>query len=150
MAFKALPKPSRHFGRTGSNDITVGVFKPNNNTVFSLPRAVLREAGLSDIPGSTFDLLVGEGDDAGTIAIIAGPRFRAVKVGSGDAPVRVTIGTTMLAASPISSCACKYEIGRKQIIVTLPAGFTFRKFTEKEAAGHAERATPALAYGAAA
>jgi hypothetical protein len=137
MAFTALPPGKRGGSKPVTNEVYVGVFAGAGKTLhtsISIPRAVYREAGLPDYPGATFDILIGEGADRGSVALIAGSRFRAQKVGSSDTPHRMTVGSALLSGASMKSTAVRYEAGRKQLIVHMPAGFVWRDTTSDETA----------------
>lgn len=129
MAFKALPEGRRGLGKSPTNTLMVGSFKNTGNTFhtsFSIPRALLREAGLPDYPGAKFDILIGEGADRGSVAIIAGPRFSATKVGTGVNINRVAVGSSLLSGAVMKSTPAEYEVGDKQLIIHMPPGFVWR------------------------
>lgn len=124
MAF--VPLPARQSpGRRNSNEITVRATKLANRTLatVSIPRSILREAGLSDIPGDKIDVLIGSGPDAGAIAIIAGSRYSLVKFGNR----RVQFTSSLLLSEALRATTCTYEVGRKQLIIELPLGAALRE-----------------------
>lgn len=124
MAF--VPLPARQSpGRRFSNEITVRATKLAKNTLttLSIPRSILREAGLSDIPGDKIDVLIGSGPDAGAIAIIAGSRYSLVKCGNR----RVQFTSSLLLSEALRATTCTYEVGRKQLIIELPLGAALRE-----------------------
>lgn len=139
MAFVALPEVKR--GASRRNEVSVATFKNAGNTcttTISIPRALYREAGLPDFPGATFDIMVGSGPDRGSVAVIAGPRFKARKVGGGPDCHRLILATSLLSGAARSSTAVEFEVGRKQIIVHFPADFEWRDVAQT-AAVEAER-----------
>jgi hypothetical protein len=123
MAFRALPSRNSGGRRPPLSTPVIAIYK--NQTQVSLPRALLREAGLSDLPGAKVDVLIGEGSDAGHIAIIEGPRFTLAKVGSAAVP-HTLVCRFALGAGKYKSRPVAFEVGRKQLILTLPADFPLR------------------------
>jgi hypothetical protein len=122
MAFRDLPRPAQF--RTANPHLTVGAFKSAGKypqTVISIPREMLRAAGISDIPGDKLDVLVGEGDDAGKLALIPGSRSTLGRVGNGKN--RVCIAVSGLARALRPSAPCAVQVGVRQLVFTLPAGF---------------------------
>lgn len=124
MAFAPL-QPRKPHARRNSNEITVRATKLAKKTLtaVSIPRSVLREAGLSDIPGDKIDVLIGTGSDAGAIAIIAGSRYSLVKSGNH----RVQFTSSLLLSEAPRATTCTYEVGRKQLIIELPLGAALRE-----------------------
>lgn len=124
MAFVQLP-PGKTAGRPKENKITLRASTLRNRTMttLSIPRSVLREAGLSDIPGDKIDVLIGTGSDAGAIAIIAGSRYSLVKSGNH----RVQFTGSLLLSEALRATTCTYEVGRKQLIIELPLGAALRE-----------------------
>jgi hypothetical protein len=126
MSFRKHQPPRGGFG-TGRETLsipTVAVFRGGKQTQLSIPRAMLREAGLPDFPGARFDLFVGEGEDAGRIAIVKGTSLKAGKVGNGDTPTSVcirtsSIGKAMFSARPVIGVTADGG----ELVLTLPADF---------------------------
>lgn len=150
MAFQALPKTVRGFrGPAPSNIPTIAIFD-DYQTKMSVPRGLLREAGLPDIPGAKFDVLVGTGPDAGTIALIAGSSSTGTKLGTSANPTRLAIRISNLhqKGRRFKSQPMTFEIGRRQIIFALPFDFPQAPVVEAEKPDLIGR--PSLSLGAAA
>lgn len=117
MAF-VQPPPGKRAGRPEENKITLraSTFRNRTMTTLSIPRQLLRQAGLSDIPGERVDVLVGTGEHAGQIAVVHGDRYSMFKQGLH----RVAVSTTVLLDAPLKAAHCAFEIGRKQLVIALP------------------------------
>lgn len=123
MAFRALPTSSSRVRRALLTP-TIAVHK-HGQTVLNIPRLILRDAGLSDIPNSRVDVLIGTGADEGKIALIEGPRFTLSVGGTSKAPKTLLVRPA-LGASQFKTQPCHFEVGRRQVIITLPEGFPLR------------------------
>jgi hypothetical protein len=138
MAFRQLTSSSFR-GRINASEPTVAVYVKNGQpqTTVLVPREMLRQAGLSDLPGSQIDILVGEGADAGCIAIIEGPRY-TLRGNNPNNPKSLVTRSGLLGKAEFKSRAVKAQVGRKQIVLTLPADFPWT--APVVANGHAPRA----------
>ena len=124
MAFKPLPQSQPH--RRAPLTVPTLAVRKNNQSSLCIPRALLRDAGLPDIPGARFDVLVGEGSDAGSIAIIAGSRYAGISTSGTATPTTLQISFSGLVppnTGKVSATKCRYEAGRKQLIVHVPPGY---------------------------
>lgn len=102
---------------------TMSVFK-DGSTQIALPRATLRDAGLPDLPGARFDVLIGEGTDEGFIAIRKGTNYKAHKVGNSETPTSVCIrtvgvGKARFPAKPVRSVTAENGM----LVLQAPDGF---------------------------
>lgn len=124
MAFQALPETMWSRGKEPTNIPSIAIHYATQASV-SIPRTLLREAGLPDIPGAKFDVLVGSGSDAGSIAIIAGSRFTASAQGPSSKPNRLIVRFAGLHQRGVRYSATKvaFEVGRKQLILGVPTDF---------------------------
>jgi hypothetical protein len=140
MAFRALPVHEPK-GRGPLTVPTIAVHGGNQN-VLCIPRELLRASGLTDIPGGSLDVLVGEGDDAGKIALIDGPRYRLITTSNTKAPKTLRI-SPQLGEGRFQAKPCEFEAGRRQLIITLPAGFPLRSHST-ETPGAAAAVAPVV------
>lgn len=122
MAFKALPKFQP--GRSCSDDVTVAVHVKGATAqaAISIPAHVLREAGLDGEIGKHIHLLVGDGSDFGSVALVPGDGLAMTVLGKSTQ--RVVIRSSRI-CDPIKYEArvCEYEAGRIQLIIHFPADF---------------------------
>lgn len=140
MAFQPLPVSTNARGKAPSSIPSIAIHHAHQASI-SIPRTLLREAGMSDLPGAKFDVLIGTGSDEGTIAVIQGSRVAAGAVGNPKNPNRLMLRVSGLAQKDkkLSSTPLTFEVGRRQIIFTLPASFP----VSAEAATAAAAAEPA-------
>lgn len=123
MAFRKHTPAGIGRGREPLTTPTVSVFK-TGQTSFNIPRSILRDAGLPDFPGARFDVLVGEGEDAGRIAIQKGAAVKAGKVGNSDTPTSITIRVSQLGKSPLpAEVVAGVAAADGSLVLTLPASF---------------------------
>jgi hypothetical protein len=104
---------------------------------FVVPVAILREAGLPHTYGGAINLLVGSGSDAGCIAIVAGDQLKLSRCGKSGRLLQfctARIGVT----SAFGTRECRYEVGRGQLIFTLPSDFPWSSAEAAPAASNRE------------
>ena len=124
MPFTPLPQAKRGGHRLKHNDVTVIVGKPPNGsavTTIMFPRSVLRAAGLPDYPGAKIEVLVGSGDDFGSLCIRAGGERQLRPYGNGE--TRVQVSFSGIAATKLGTTRCSSDAGNKALVVNLPAAF---------------------------
>jgi len=121
MAFRKLPKSA--FGGKSGTHPTVAIYK--NNTVFTIPSTLLDRAGVSDKPGKKVTLLIGEGEDAGLIAVTNGDDFTLISSSGSLNTLRCNSGR--IGKSPhYKSKHLEYEINEGALILTMPSDFPWK------------------------
>lgn len=125
MTFRVHAPARFATGRSPLTTPTMSVFT-DKSTQIAIPRAILRDAGLPDIPGTRFDVLIGEGADEGFVAVRKGATYKASRVGAGDNPTSVCIrvaglGKARFAAKPVQSVFAEGGL----LILRAPDGFPF-------------------------
>lgn len=125
MTFRVHTPKKGGFGRAPLTLPTMSVFK-DGSTQLAIPRAVLRDAGLPDLPGTRFDVLLGEGEDAGYIAVTKGTTYRAYKVGNGENPTAVCIRTKGIGKARFSAKPVRLATAENgMLVMRAPDGFPF-------------------------
>ena len=125
MSFRVHTLPRFATGRAPLSIPDSSVFT-DGATQIAIPRATLREAGLPDLPGARFDVLIGEGADEGFVAIRKGTSYRAYKVGTSETPTSVCIRTSGIGKARFLSKAVRsvtFEDG--MLVLRAPDGFPF-------------------------
>jgi len=144
MAFRQLPKAA--FGGKAATNPTVAIYK--NNTVFSVPASLLARAGLSSKSGEKITILVGEGDDAGAIAVTNGADFTLISNNGSHVTLRFNSGR--LGRSPsYKARPLAFEIQDGAVILNMPSDFPWKDAVKPQApAAPARRVITAIGAAA--
>jgi hypothetical protein len=129
MAFRAIPASKVPAKFKSHDDVSVKAIRSGKYITLqlSLPRLLLTASQLPDYPGATVGLMIGEGEDEGSIALIPGSDLTLRAVGATKNCRRVMLTTTRSGLkAPFALRRCAPDTGRRQIIIHLdnykPAG----------------------------